>query len=520
MLFARLAETSAAVAATRSRLEKRALLAATLREADDAEVDVVATYLSGRVRQRRTGLGWRTLADLPAPAAAPTLTPTEVDERLEHIAALSGAGSQAGRTAAVAELFGALTADEQQHLRGLVLGEVRQGALDSLLIEAVADAADVPVTAVRRAAMFSALTGPVARAALTGGAAALEDFRPAVLQPVRPMLASPAPDLTAALAKLRDDDGEVVAADGKIDGIRVQVHKAGDEVAVFTRSLDDITERVPEIVQVVRTLPATELILDGEAIALADDGRPRPFQETASRTGSHEAAGGTTPLTVYFFDLLHRDGTTLVTAPARERLAALEEVVPASALVPRRVSGDPAEIDAFFREILARGHEGLVLKDLSAPYDAGRRGAAWVKVKPRHTLDLVVLAVEWGSGRRSGMLSNIHLGARDGDGFVMLGKTFKGMTDEMLAWQTDRFLELETGRAGHVVHVRPEQVVEIAFDGVQRSPRYPGGVALRFARVLRYREDKTAAEADTLDAVRAVAGTREADETAPGAPGP
>ena len=505
MLFARLAETSAAVAATRSRLEKRALLAATLREAEEDEIEVVATYLSGRVRQRRTGVGWRSLAQLPDPAPAPSLTPTDVDAQLEAVSALAGAGSQAGRATAVATLFGALTEAAQTFLRGLILGEVRQGALDSLLIEAIADATAVPVTAVRRAAMFSAFTGPVARAALTGGVDALEDFRPAVLQPVRPMLASPAPDLTGALTKLRDDDGAApVVADGKIDGIRVQVHKAGEEVAVFTRSLDDITERVPEIVDVVRALPAEELILDGEAIALDASGRPRPFQETASRTGSHDGAAGTTPLTVFFFDLLHRDGTTLVTAPARERLAALEEVVPASALVPRRVTSDAAELDAFFREILALGHEGLVVKDLSAPYDAGRRGAAWVKVKPRHTLDLVVLAVEWGSGRRAGKLSNIHLGARDGDGFVMLGKTFKGMTDEMLAWQTERFLELETGRDGHVVHVRPEQVVEIAFDGVQRSTRYPGGVALRFARVLRYREDKTAAEADMIETVRSL----------------
>ncbi|WP_152188284.1 ATP-dependent DNA ligase [Georgenia satyanarayanai] len=504
MLFARLAETSTAVAATRSRLEKRALLAATLREADDEEIDVVATYLSGRVRQRRTGVGWRSLAQLPDPAPAPSLTPTDVDARLEAVSALAGSGSQAGRATAVADLFGVLTEAEQRFLRALILGEVRQGALDSLLIEAIADATAVPVTAVRRAAMFSAVTGPVARAALTGGVDALEDFRPAVLRPVRPMLASAAPDLTAALDKLRDDDGAPVAADGKIDGIRVQVHKAGEEVAVFTRSLDDITERVPEIVEVVRALPAQELILDGEAIALGPSGRPRPFQETASRTGSHDGAAGTTPLTVYFFDLLHRDGTTLVTAPARERLAALEEVVPASALVPRRVTADQAGLDAFFREILELGHEGLVLKDLTAPYDAGRRGAAWVKVKPRHTLDLVVLAVEWGSGRRQGTLSNIHLGARDGDGFVMLGKTFKGMTDEMLAWQTQRFLELETGREGHVVHLRPEQVVEIAIDGVQRSSRYPGGVALRFARVLRYREDKAPNEVDTLDAVRAL----------------
>ncbi len=504
MLFARIAEVSAAVAATRSRLEKRRLLAAALHEAEPEEAEVVATYLSGRVRQRRTGVGWRTLADLPAPAPEPSLSPVDVDRQLEEVSVLAGSGSQAARARAVARLFGALTADEQLFLRGLILGEVRQGALDALLIEAIAAAADVPLTAVRRAAMFSALTGPVARAALTGGSAALEEFRPAVLRPVRPMLASSAPDLDAALDKLRGERAGPVAADGKIDGIRVQVHRDGDEVAVFTRSLDDITERVPEIVAVVRELPAEQLILDGEAIALGDGGRPRPFQETAARTGTQEVSGGGVPLTVYFFDLLHRDGTTLVTAPAADRFAALEEVVPDHALVPRRVSADATELADFYRAILDRGHEGVVLKDLTAPYDAGRRGAAWVKVKPRHTLDLVVLAVEWGSGRRQGWLSNIHLGARDGDGFVMLGKTFKGMTDEMLQWQTRRFLELETHREGHVVHVRPEQVVEIAFDGVQRSPRYPGGLALRFARVLRYRDDKTAAEADTLDAVRAL----------------
>ncbi len=505
MLFARIAEVSAAVAATRSRLEKRALLAAALREAEPEEAEVVATYLSGRVRQRRTGVGWRTLADLPDPAPEPSLSPVDVDRRLEEIAVLTGAGSQTGRARAVAELFAALTTGEQQFLRGLILGEVRQGALDALILEAVAAAAEVPVSTVRRAAMFSALTGPVARAALVGGTVALEEFRPAVLRPVRPMLASAAPDLGAALDKLRGGSEEPVAADGKIDGIRVQVHRKDDEVAVFTRSLDDITERVPEIAEVVRALPSRRLILDGEAIALDPGGRPRPFQETAARTGTQEVSGGGVPLTVYFFDLLHRDGTTLITAPAGERFAALEDVVPEHALVPRRVSADPDELADFYRAILDQGHEGVVLKNLTAPYDAGRRGAAWVKVKPRHTLDLVVLAVEWGSDRRRGWLSNIHLGARDRDGFVMLGKTFKGMTDEMLEWQTRRFLELETHREGHVVFVRPEQVVEIAFDGVQRSPRYPGGLALRFARVLRYRDDKTAAEADTIDAVRALA---------------
>ncbi|MEE6296271.1 ATP-dependent DNA ligase [Georgenia wangjunii] len=503
MLLTRLVETSAALAATRSRLEKRSLLAETLQACAPEEIDVVATYLSGQVRQRRTGLGWRSLVAMPEPAPTPTLTPTAVDAALEEISALAGTGSQAARAAAVATLFGAATAPEQPYLQALVLGELRQGALDSLLLDAIAAAADVPVAAVRRAAMFSAASGPIALAALTGGETSLARFRPEVGRPVRPMLASAAPTVADALEKV----GSAVAADCKIDGIRVQLHRRGDDVRVFTRSLDDITDRVPDVVDVVRALDVESTILDGEAIALGPEGRPRPFQETGSRAMSRDGAAlrAQVPLTTYLFDLLHLDGRDLIDAPAAERFAALERLVPAGALVPRRVSADPAELADFFREVLALGHEGLVLKDLDAPYDAGRRGAAWVKVKPRHTLDLVVLAVEWGSGRRQGWLSNIHLGARDGDGFVMLGKTFKGMTDEMLAWQTERFLALETSREGHVVHVRPEQVVEIAFDGIQTSPRYPAGMALRFARVLRYRDDKSPAEADTVDAVRALA---------------
>lgn len=503
MLLADLMATSTAVAATRSRLEKRALLAAALRAADPGEVEVVASYLSGRIRQRRTGVGWRTLGALPAPAATPSLTAAEVDAALAHMATLAGPGSQEARAAAVAALFGRATAPEQDLLRGLISGELRQGALDSLLMDAIAEAAAVPLAAVRRAAMFSALSGPIAAAALRGGATALAGFRLEVGRPVRPMLAASAPDVAAALAGL---PGEV-AVDGKIDGIRIQAHKAGDDVVVYTRSLDDITERVPEVVEVVRALDVGAAVLDGEAIALGPDGRPRPFQETGSRTMSRdaEALRAAVPLTPYFFDVLHLDGEDLIDAPAAERFAALTGAVPPEARVPRVVAAQPDDVHTFFAQMLARGHEGVVVKDLTAPYDAGRRGAAWVKVKPRHTLDLVVLAVEWGSGRRQGLLSNIHLGARDGDGLVMLGKTFKGMTDEMLAWQTARFLALETHRDGYVVHVRPEQVVEIAFDGVQRSSRYPGGLALRFARVLRYRDDKTAAEADTMDTVRALA---------------
>ncbi|HRD61153.1 MAG TPA: RNA ligase family protein, partial [Nocardioides sp.] len=338
---------------------------------------------------------------------------------------------------------------------------------------------------------------------------ALADFVLEVGRPVLPMLASSATTVDAAMAKAGGDPDTPVAVDTKLDGIRIQVHRNGDGVLVATRSLEDITARLPEVVAVARSLAATRFVLDGEVLALDDQGRPRPFQETASRTAMSQGVH----LTPYFFDLLHIDGHDLVDSPGAERLAALVELVPEEHLVPRLVTADAAEAEAFTSRVLDLGHEGVVVKSLAAPYDAGRRGSAWVKVKPVHTLDLVVLAVEWGSGRRRGWLSNIHLGARDpaGEGFVMLGKTFKGMTDEMLAWQTERFTELAldpgTVRDHHVVSVRPEQVVEIAFDGVQRSTRYPGGLALRFARVVRYRDDKTADEADTIATVRSSFGT-------------
>lgn len=500
MLLARLVEVSGQVAATTKRLEKRELIAALLAEAAPGgadTLDLAATYLSGTLRQRRTGLGWRSLADLPPPASEPSLTLDEVDATLDRVAALSGSGSGTARRDAAADLFGRLTAPEQDWLRAVLTGNVRQGALDSVVLDAIARAAAVPLAEVRRAAMFSAPTGPIAAAALTRGSEALGEFSMVVTRPVRPMLAGTAPDVAAALDKVAP--GETVAVDTKLDGIRVQVHKRGDDVLVFTRSLDDVTERLPEVVEVVRGLPARDLVLDGEALVLGPDGRPRPFQETASTTATHAGATGVAP---YFFDLLLHDDDSLVEVPTRERLARLDAVVPEQHRVARLVTAAADEAQAFFDDVVAQGHEGVIVKRLDAPYDAGRRGSAWVKVKPRHTLDLVVLGVEWGSGRRRGLLSNIHLGARDGDGFVMLGKTFKGMTDEILAWQTERFLGLETHREGHVVHVRPEQVVEIAFDGVQRSTRYPGGVALRFARVLRYRDDKPPAEADTLDTVR------------------
>lgn len=538
MLLSEVAATSDAVAATRSRLAKRAAIADLLRRAASAsadDVEIVVAYLAGELRQRRTGLGWAALRSLPPPAATPALSVHEVDAAFEKIAALSGAGSEAARSAASAALFGAATEREQAFLRGLVAGELRQGALDSVVVDAVAEAAGVPADAVRRAVMLRGATGPVASAALAAATrgddplAILAGFTLEVGRPVRPMLAQSAPDIGAAIEKL-GSPGEV-CVDVKLDGIRIQVHRLGDEVRVHTRSLDDITGRVPEIVAAVRALPSDRLVLDGEALALGPDGVPRPFQETAARSATREAreadvgadtavAASADPpdaaaeadlasrvqLSPFFFDVLHADGRDLLDAPLRERLAVLDQVA-APHTTRRLVTDDPAAAAEFFAGALREGQEGVVVKSLEAPYAAGRRGAGWVKVKPRQTLDLVVLAVEWGSGRRQGTLSNIHLGARDPEGgFVMLGKTFKGMTDEMLAWQTRRFLELETSRSGHVVHVRPEQVVEIAFDGLQRSTRYPGGLALRFARVLRYRDDKSAAEADTIATVRELAG--------------
>jgi DNA ligase-1 len=383
----------------------------------------------------------------------------------------------------------------------VVTGEVRQGALDALVQEAVAAAADVPLPEVRRAAMLSGSTVTAATAAFTGGSAALAELGLTVGRAVLPMLASSAPTVAEGVAKAAGGAAGAVALDTKLDGIRVQVHRRGEDVSISTRSLDDITARLPEVVEYVRALPLTSVVLDGEALALDEQGRPRAFQETASRTAQSTGVA----VTPFFFDILHLDGEDLLDRALHERLAVLDALIPEGNRVPRLVTADLEAADSFAASAVASGHEGVVVKNLDAPYDAGRRGAAWVKVKPVHTLDLVVLAVEWGSGRRSGLLSNIHLGAVDpAGGFVMLGKTFKGMTDEMLAWQTERFLALETGRTSHVVHVRPEQVVEIAVDGLQRSSRYPGGIALRFARVVRYRDDKVAADADTLDGVRSM----------------
>ena len=501
MLLADVVTASREVAATRSRKTKVEILAACLAVAPAEEREIAASYLAGSLLQRRTGLGWRGVSSLPDPAGEPSLTLAEVHEDFERLSVLAGPGSQQARAALVGELFGRATADEQVWLRGVVTGAVRQGALEALLQEALAIAADVPLAAVRRAAMLAGGTVPVVTTAFESGPAGLADVGLEVLRPVLPMLAASAPDIRAALDKTGPDP---VAVETKLDGIRIQVHRRDDEVVVATRSLDDITARLPEVVDIARSLPSREFVLDGEALALDDAGRPRAFQETASRTA--QAAG--VAVTPYFFDVLRADGRDLLDATGAERQEALAALVPERWRVPRVVTADPTEAEAFLRGAIAAGHEGVVVKSLASPYAAGRRGAGWIKVKPVHTLDLVVLAIEWGSGRREGWLSNIHLGARDattGD-LVMLGKTFKGMTDEMLTWQTERFtaLALDPGsiRDHYVVPVHPVQVVEIAFDGVQRSGRYPGGVALRFARVLRYRDDKTVGEIDTLDTVR------------------
>jgi ATP-dependent DNA ligase I len=501
VLLSEIAEVSRAVAGTSARLAKIELLAAALREAGPLEVPIAVAYLSGELPQRQIGVGWAALRDGFAPAQAPTLTLSEVDSGFSAIGAVSGKGSAAARKALVGELFGRATVDEQRFLVGLLSGELRQGALEGVMTEAVARAADVPVAEVRRAMMLRGSLGVVAAAALSGGSEALGAFGLEVGRPVRPMLATSAPTIEDALAKI---DGPV-AVEWKLDGIRIQAHLSAGNVRLFTRTLDDITARLPEVVSILAKLPVTAAVFDGELIALRQDGRPLPFQDTASRTATQDT-GPTVPLSVFLFDVLHLDGADLIDAEARQRHAALARSVPPELLMPRLVTASAEEAAAFFTDALAHGHEGVVVKSLTAPYAAGRRGAGWIKVKPRHTLDLVVLAVEWGHGRRRGWLSNLHLGARDPDtgGFVMLGKTFKGLTDELLTWQTSRLLGLEERRDSYTVYVRPELVVEIAFDGVQRSPRYPGGLALRFARVLRYREDKTAAEADTIDTIRAL----------------
>ncbi len=505
MLLSRLAEVSGEVAATAARSRKVALLAELFREAEAEDVPVVIPYLAGRLPQGRLGVGWKVLGRHVPAAPEATLTVREVDAALTELGRVSGPGSQAERARLVGALLGAATEAEQRFLLGLLSGEVRQGALDAVAVEGLARATGAAAGDVRRAVMLSGSLQAVAEALLGEGPDALDRFRLTVGRPVLPMLAHSASSVAEAVQKLG-----ACAVEEKLDGIRVQVHRDGDTVRVHTRTLDDITARLPEVTAAALELSGDRFILDGEVISFDAAGRPRSFQETAGRVGSRAdvaRAAEQVPVSPVFFDVLAADDRELLDLPFAERHAHLARLVPEPMRVRRTLAEGPGDIPAaqrFLADTLARGHEGVVVKSLAAPYSAGRRGAAWLKVKPVHTLDLVVLAAEWGHGRRTGRLSNLHLGARTADGgFAMLGKTFKGLTDALLAWQTERLLRLAVEDDGWTVRVRPELVVEIAYDGLQRSSRYPAGVTLRFARVLRYREDKSPAEADTVEALLA-----------------
>src|SRR5512144_581029 len=508
MLLAKIVETSARVGRTSSRLAKVDVLASCLRGAGSDEVGIAVTWLSGSVRQPRLGIGGGTLDRVrrtSQPALQSVLTLGQVDAALDRIACTSGPRSGADRIRLLAELFARATAAEQDFLTRLIVGELRQGAVEGLMIEAVAKAAQAGLDDVRRAVMVTGDLATVAKAALTGGGAALAGFAIDLFHPVRPMLAGSAEDAGEALAEL----GEA-AFEFKLDGARVQVHKAGDEVRVFSRRLNDVTDSVPDVVEAVRGLPLGDAILDGEALSFRPDGSPQPFQVTMRRFGRKlevEASRAALPLRPFFFDCLRLDGEDLTLAAEHERVAALAAALPSMLIVPRTVTAVPSLARAFFAQAVRAGHGGLMAKSLDGIYAAGARGRSWLKIKQATTLDLVVLAAEWGHGRRRGWLSNLHLGGRDAEngGFVMLGKTFKGMTDEMLRWQTERLLGLEIARDASTVYVRPELVVEVAFADLQRSQRYPGGLALRFARLKRYRPDKQAAESDTIATVRALA---------------
>ena len=511
MRLARIVEVSLEVAATRARSRKITLLADAIRALSGDEFDPGIAFLAGEPRQARLHLGPAAVYGTEVDAAdRPSLTILAVDGALQAIAEVaSGSGSRTRRIERFRDLLARATPDEQTWLRALVLRELRQGALEGLLVQAIARAADVEESTVRRAAMLSGDLRATASAALEGGQEALDAFRLQVGAPLLPMLAASATDVDGALVGL----GEV-AVDAKLDGARIQVHRDGRDVAVFTRNLLEVTGRVPEVVELALALPVTSVVLDGEVLTLDPDGRPRAFQDTMQRFGSQEPAAIARDVALHprFFDILHLDGQDVIDDPLRTRLDALRRAVPDRWRIDQLVTDDPERVREFLRTTLAAGHEGVMVKDLDTPYAAGRRGAGWRKLKPVHSLDLVVLAAEWGSGRRRGWLSNLHLGCRadatdarnDTDGFVMLGKTFKGLTDEVLAWQTEALLARETHREGHVLEVRPELVVEVALDGVVRSSRYPGGLSLRFARVRRYRPDKSPDEADTLATVRAI----------------
>jgi DNA ligase-1 len=503
MKLAHIVRTSLQVTQHRSRLKKIALIADCLCQLEREEIEIGISYLSGELRQGKIGIGYSTIRKrTPGKSRnTPLLSIHDVDSAFERIASMNGPGSSPARQQALGRLFEQATRDEQGFLKRLLLGELRQGAQEGVLIEAIARAAGVQSKGVRRAWMLTGDAGKVAFSALTSGEKGLSSFRLELLRPLQPMLAKTIDQVDDVLTQFGK-----AAFEYKFDGARVQVHRSGDDVRVFTRNLNDVTARVPELVEAVRAFPVSQLLLDGEGIVLRPDGRPATFQETMRRFGRRlnvDEMRKTLPLSFFLFDLLHLGGEDLIDRPADERFKALEAIAPKKLIVPHLVTASGKKVVDFLNRAVRAGHEGIMAKSLSAPYEAGRRGKNWLKLKPFHTLDLVVLAAEWGSGRRKGWLSNLHLGARDPKGgFVMLGKTFKGMTDEMLSWQTRHLLDLEVTRGTYTVHVRPELVVEVSFDGVQHSPHYPGELALRFARVKRYRPDKRAEEADTVETVR------------------
>ena len=507
-LLVTLVGASQRVSANSARSTKIRELASYLKTLAADEIGIAVHYLSGEIPQGRIGIGYSTLRAAAAspPAEAATLTLTELDHALAALAAIRGSGSTGRRAQALRNLFSRATRDEQEFLLRLLVGELRQGALAGVMVDAIAAASEVPVAQVRRAAMYSKSLGAVAGVALLEGAKALERFQLEMFAPILPMLAQTAADVGEALAEL---GGAEVEFEWKMDGARIQAHKVGDEVRLYTRSLNDVTGAIPEVVETVRGLSAHTLVLDGEAIAFDTKGRPHPFQLTMRRFGRKlnvEKLRGELPMQAFFFDCLRVGDQSLADRPARERFAALTGAVPAQSLVPRLVTSSEATASAFYAAALAAGHEGVMAKSLDTPYEAGNRGASWLKIKKAHTLDLVVLAAEWGHGRRTGKLSNLHLGALDPatGTYVMLGKTFKGLTDAMLEWQTREFLARETHRDQWTVYVRPELVVEIAFSDLQASTRYPGGLALRLARVKRYRDDKRLEDADNMDSVRRI----------------
>jgi DNA ligase-1 len=505
MLLNDIVETSRRVGEKSGRLAKIDLLAACLRRARAEEIEIAVAWLSGGLRQGRIGLGYAALREAIGDAAStPLLAIVDVDAALDRVQRVRGRGSAAERKHRLRDLFGRATQDEQTFLLRLILGELRQGALEGLMMEAIARAAELPLADIRRAAMLAGSMTAVARAALTEGRPGLARFAVELFRPIRPMLAQSADDVGDALARL-----PLASFEYKLDGARIQVHKSGRDIRIFTRELNDVTEAAPDIAEVVSNLAAQDGIFDGEAMVFRPDGMPQPFQVTMRRFGRRLDVGAMRdilPLTACFFDCLFLDGTPLIDRPQKERFAALQASLPPELSIPHLVTGDRDTAQAFVEQALQHGHEGVMAKALDGPYEAGGRAAGWLKIKRAHTLDLVVLAAEWGHGRRSGWLSNLHLGARDAatGNFVMLGKTFKGMTDAMLQWQTQRLLELAVARDGHIVQVRPELVVEIAFNDIQASPHYPAGMALRFARVKRYRPDKRPDEADTIDTILAL----------------